>query len=28
MNLILDEIEKLGPIDIFCTSGMIRVKRT
>ena len=28
MNLVLDEIEKLGPIDIFCTSGMIRVKRT
>lgn len=27
MNLILDEIEKLGAIEIHCTSGMIRVKR-
>lgn len=28
MNLILDEIEKLGPIEIVCTSGMVRVKRS
>jgi putative NIF3 family GTP cyclohydrolase 1 type 2 len=28
MNLVLDEIEKLGPIEIVCTSGMIRVKRS
>lgn len=28
MNLILDEIEKLGPIEIRCTSGMVRVKRS
>lgn len=27
MNLILDQIEKLGPIEVFCTSGMVRVKR-
>lgn len=27
MNLILDEIEKLGPVEIFCTSGMVRFKR-
>lgn len=27
MNLILDEIEKLGPVQIVCTSGMVRVKR-
>jgi hypothetical protein len=28
MNLVLDAIEKLGPIEIHCTSGMVRVKRT
>jgi len=28
MNLILDEIEKLGPVEIVCTSGMVRVKRS
>jgi len=28
MNLVLDEIEKLGPIEIICTSGMVRVKRS
>jgi len=28
MNLILDHIEKLDPIDIICTSGMVRVKRS
>lgn len=27
MNLVLDEIEKLGPVEIVCASGMIRVKR-
>jgi len=27
MNLILDEIEKLGEIEIVCTSGMVRVSR-
>lgn len=27
MNLILDEIEKLGPVEIICASGMVRVKR-
>ena len=27
MNLILDEIEKLGAVEIVCTSGMVRVKR-
>jgi hypothetical protein len=27
MNLILDEIEKAGAIEIICTSGMVRVKR-
>lgn len=27
MNLVLDEIEKSGPIEIHCTSGMVRVKR-
>jgi len=27
MNLILDEIEKAGVIEIICTSGMVRVKR-
>jgi hypothetical protein len=28
MNLVLDEIEKLGDIAIHCTSGMVRVKRS
>lgn len=28
MNLVLDEIERLGSIEIVCTSGMIRVKRS
>jgi len=28
MNLVLDEIEKRGPIEVICTSGMIRVKRS
>lgn len=28
MNLILDEIERLGPIEIVCVSGMVRVKRS
>jgi hypothetical protein len=28
MNLVLDQIEKLGDIEIVCTSGMIRVKRS
>ncbi|PKQ29781.1 MAG: NGG1p interacting factor NIF3 [Actinobacteria bacterium HGW-Actinobacteria-10] len=28
MNLILDEIEKAGDIEIVCTSGMVRVKRS
>jgi len=27
MNLVLDRIESLGPIDIRCASGMVRVKR-
>ncbi len=27
MNLVLDEIEKLGSIEIHCTSGMVRIKR-
>lgn len=27
MNLVLDEIEKLGDVDIACTSGMTSVKR-
>jgi hypothetical protein len=27
MNLILDEIEKLGPVEIVCASGMVRFKR-
>jgi len=27
MNLILDEVEKMGPIEVVCTSGMIRVRR-
>ena len=28
MNLILDEIEKAGTIAIYCTSGMVRIKRS
>ncbi len=28
MNLVLDEIEKLGALEIHCASGMVRVKRT
>lgn len=28
MNLVLDRLEKLGPLDIICTSGMVRVKRS
>ncbi|MHB9004785.1 MAG: NGG1p interacting factor NIF3 [Coriobacteriia bacterium] len=28
MNLILDEIEKVGTVEIVCASGMIRVKRS
>jgi hypothetical protein len=28
MNLVLDEIERLGEIEIVCTSGMIRVRRS
>ncbi len=27
MNLVLDEIEKLGPVEIVCASGMVRMKR-
>ena len=27
MNLVLDEIEKLGAVEIHCASGMVRVKR-
>jgi len=27
MNLVLDEMEKRGSIEVICTSGMIRVKR-
>lgn len=27
MNLILDEIEKAGDVQIVCTSGMVRIKR-
>lgn len=27
MNLVLDEIARLGDIEVFCTSGMIRVAR-
>lgn len=27
MNLILDEVEKAGEIEVFCTSGMVRFKR-
>lgn len=28
MNLILDEIEKLGPIEVVCASGMVRFSRS
>lgn len=28
MNLVLDEIEKFGPLEIVCVSGMVRVKRS
>jgi hypothetical protein len=28
MNIILDEVEKAGDIEVFCTSGMVRVKRS
>jgi len=28
MNLVLDEIEKLGPLEVHCTSGMVRIKRS
>lgn len=28
MNLILDEVEKAGEVEIVCTSGMIRVRRS
>ena len=28
MNLVLDEIEKLGAIEVVCTSGMVRIKRS
>lgn len=27
MNLVLDEIEKLGEVSVYCASGMVRVKR-
>ena len=27
VNLVLDEIEKAGPVSIVCASGMVRVKR-
>jgi putative NIF3 family GTP cyclohydrolase 1 type 2 len=27
MNLVLDEIEKLGALEIVCTSGMVRIRR-
>lgn len=27
MNLVLDAIEKLGPVEVVCTSGMVRVRR-
>ena len=27
MNLVLDEIERLGAVEIVCVSGMVRVKR-
>jgi hypothetical protein len=28
MNLILDEVGKAGELEVFCTSGMVRVERT
>lgn len=28
MNLVLDEIEKLGDLEVHCASGMVRVKRS
>jgi hypothetical protein len=28
MNLVLDEIESAGDIEIRCTSGMVRVRRS
>ncbi len=28
MNLILDRLEKLGQLEIICTSGMVRIKRS
>lgn len=28
MNLILDEIEKVGDVEVWCASGMMRVKRS
>jgi len=28
MNLVLDEIERAGEVAIYCTSGMVRVKRS
>ena len=27
MNIILDEVEKAGDLEVVCTSGMVRVKR-
>lgn len=28
MNLVLDEVERAGEVAIYCTSGMVRVKRS
>jgi hypothetical protein len=28
MNLVLDEVEKLGDLEVYCTSGMVRIKRS
>ncbi len=28
MNLILDKLEAIGPLEIVCTSGMVRFKRS
>ena len=28
MNLVLDRIEAAGPVAVYCTSGMVRVKRS
>jgi hypothetical protein len=28
MNLVLDQIDKAGAIEVFCASGMVRVKRS